>query len=436
MLPQTSNFFNSFSLLELAFNNKFIINHSYKIDPLDFVMSFFDMMNQDCFTWDGWAKRFFISTNTLCSANGLTAKFGFRYIFFFKALLKKALVYSQTQLSNPPPIAFKFNHIWVTDSTCLSMPESLHGIFPGANNQFGSYSTARIQLTMDLLTDQIHKLDICSFRNNDQSYSSDVLGYVKKGDLVIRDLGYFAIDVFKALEKKEAKFISKLRYGMVIRDNQGLRMNLLKKLKLAFNSGVSHVDWHILMSNKKIPVRLIAVKCDSKVASQKVRKAENDRQPKVNHGPEYMEMQGYHILITNIEKDEIDLKDIWELYRLRWRIEVVFKCWKSKLNLEKLFKNKTMKNYSVPYCMLYLALTKIVICHNSMFVPLRNKIRNKKGIPNLSMLKYYDIMANEFHLISGRSSHFISKFLAAFSIYKRDINRKTHLEMLYMLNSS
>ena len=435
MLPQISKFFNSFSLLELAFNAKFIKNHSYKIDPNSFLMSFFEVMNDGYFSWEVWAKQFCILSDTVCSSNGLVAKFGFRYISFYKALLEKALVFTQSKSFNSPRISKKFKHIWITDSSCLAMPDSLYKIFPGSRNHIKSFAIARIQLTMDLITDQIFKLDISSFRNNDQSYSDDVLNYASNGDLVIRDLGYFVIDVFRELNERKVEFISKMKYGLNIYDVEETKINLAKKLKDAFNTGASYVDWSIRMSDKKIPVRLIVVKCNPKTTDKKVRKARKDRQQNANHSPDYMEIQGYHILITNIEDDEISIEDIWTLYRLRWRIEIVFKCWKSKLNLDKLFKHKITKNYSVPYCMLYLALTKIVLCHNSMFGPLSRRIVNKKGVPQLSMLKYYHFLAKEFDKIKHKSHSFISQFIIEYASYKKNSISKTHFEMLYMLNS-
>ena len=436
MLPQISKFFDSFSILELAFSEKFLINHSSKINPLYFVISFFDIMNQDHFTWEGWSKRFYLISKTSCTPNGLIAKFGFRYIPFFKALLKKALGFSSIGSSVPPPIAQCFKRIWITDSTCISMPDSLHKIFPGASNQSGCYATAKLQLTMDLITDEIHGLDICSFRNNDQSYSKNILNYVNEGDLVIRDLGYFVTDIFKQLDQNKVKFISKIRYDLNIYNLQNEPFDLLKKLRDAFSSGASYVDWSIRISKKKIPVRLLAVRCNQQNAFKKNKRAVNDRQPRVNHNEEYMELLGYHILITNIEKDKLTVNDIWSLYKLRWRIEVIFKCWKGRLNLEKLFRNITIKNYSIIYCMLLLALTKIVICHNRIYIKIRNEVLNDQGIPNISILKFYDIVTKEIHLINGKSKKFLIQYFSRFSTYQNTKTRKTHFEMLYMLNSS
>ena len=42
----------------------------------------------------------------------------------------------------------------------------------------------------------------------------------------------------------------------------------------------------------------------------------------------------YHIYITNIQKDILNVKDIAELYGARWNIELLFKEPKSKYALE------------------------------------------------------------------------------------------------------
>ena len=54
----------------------------------------------------------------------------------------------------------------------------------------------------------------------------------KKGDLIIRDPGYFVLEVFGKITDKGAFFISKLRYGIYVYDNNGKIIdfnNLLKK---------------------------------------------------------------------------------------------------------------------------------------------------------------------------------------------------------------
>ena len=47
-----------------------------------------------------------------------------------------------------------------------------------------------------MLSDSFQCFKLIPFTNNEQSLAS-FIGYAKKGDLIIRDLGYFVLKVFK-----------------------------------------------------------------------------------------------------------------------------------------------------------------------------------------------------------------------------------------------
>lgn len=47
------------------------------------------------------------------------------------------------------------------------------------------------------------------------------------------------------------------------------------------------------------------------------------------------QMCGYHIWITNAPKEYLPKESAREFYSLRWQIEIIFKIWKSILNIEK-----------------------------------------------------------------------------------------------------
>ena len=66
------------------------------------------------------------------------------------------------------------------------MPKILNEVFPGSHSKKGDAATAKIQLTMELKSDVLHKMDLKSFRDNDQSYAFDIFDLAKAGDLVTR----------------------------------------------------------------------------------------------------------------------------------------------------------------------------------------------------------------------------------------------------------
>src|SRR6188472_4555827 len=116
-----------------------------------------------------------------------------------------------------------------------------------------------------------------AFTNNDQSASGDIVGEICKGDLVIRDLGYFAIAVFERIIKARAHFISRVKYGITITDEQG-KLILMKDL-LKHRRGVDR--WVFIGKEKKVWVRLVMLPVPAARAAEKIRKAKKDRDARI-----------------------------------------------------------------------------------------------------------------------------------------------------------
>src|SRR5437763_6344053 len=58
------------------------------------------------------------------------------------------------------------------------------------------------------------QLSLDAYSDNDQGASGRVIPLLKKGDLLIRDMGYSVLQVFKQIIDNEAFFISRLHYGL------------------------------------------------------------------------------------------------------------------------------------------------------------------------------------------------------------------------------
>ncbi len=69
---------------------------------------------------------------------------------------------------------------------------------------------ACLQFEFDLKSGHVTDLDITASNRPDVKDALELLDNVKKGDLVIRDLGYYAFNSFINILKKEAFFISRL----------------------------------------------------------------------------------------------------------------------------------------------------------------------------------------------------------------------------------
>jgi len=57
---------------------------------------------------------------------------------------------------------------------------------------------------------------------------------------------------------------------------------------------------------------------------------------RVHHSKEYYEQLGYSLYITTESEAQFRAEQIAKVYGWRWRIESIFKCWKSQFHLQRL----------------------------------------------------------------------------------------------------
>ena len=191
----------------------------------------------------------------------------------------------------------------------------------------------------DLKNGSWQNLEFTKVTQNDQGYSNNTLERINEGDLHIRDLGFITKTYLKGVIDKGAFFLNRLPPQWVSSDCQtGERIDW-KQLgqKVNCNNG-SHLDTRVSIQNGKdsFQCRLIAVAVPEKIWVERIRKAQ---QKAKNHGTSlseaYKVRQRFSIFITNADEKTLTATDIVQLYRLRWQVELIFKVWKSLLNIHK-----------------------------------------------------------------------------------------------------
>ena len=227
------------------------------------------------------------------------------------------------------PALQPFQRVLVEDSTCIALDPSLAEAFPSSYTKGAPAATARLQLRVDLKQEQTTAFHIGSYRDNDSSYAGAILEQAQPGDLVVRDLGYFTLPTLQALADQGAFFLSRLRYGVIIGDPAtGERMDLLKQGGEL--QGKDTIDLSVTIgAETPVPVRLVGQRVPEAVAAERRRKARRDRHTKANHSADYMRGLGWNFFVTNVGPHRWTVEDAVAVYRLRWRIEIVFKTLKS-----------------------------------------------------------------------------------------------------------
>ena len=83
-------------------------------------------------------------------------------------------------------------------------------------------------------------------------------------------------------------------------------------------------------------MRLVAQPVPEAVANQRRRRARSNRDRRLNPGAEHLYLLGWNIFVTNVPRSVWPAKVLQPIYRVRWRIEIIFKAWKSHLGLRQL----------------------------------------------------------------------------------------------------
>lgn len=284
-----------------------------------------------------------------------------------------------------------FKRVLVQDSTCCALHPRLANVFPGSTNQTGKRNAVlKIQAVYDLLNETLLHFSLSGFTRNDQRAAADILQIARPGDLLLRDLGYFVIQVLHKLIQSKVFFLSRLRGATRLYDPQTLRrFDLLAHLRKfgRFDGTLCIAAQH------KLPIRLLAVAVPDAVANQRRRKAKNKADRRCHPSKDQLELLGWEILITNVPQQVWSSDTACQVYGLRWRIEIVFKAWKRHFRLTDLPAGSPEQ----VQIFLYARLLLITMCR-VVFAPLLLRTQLPHA-PEISLLRAAQFFSDFSYLI-------------------------------------
>jgi Transposase DDE domain len=369
-------------LYSLAQNTGFIQRKPQKINPVNFLVSFFIMVLTGARSLSAFASTIGLVSGYCVSKQAVAKRIKQPLILFLKSVLAQVLSHNINIKAKPvyQHLSATFNRILLQDSTTIKLNTKLAGYFPGSRNQTGKkFAILKIQAIYDLLSESFFNFSLSAFTRNDQKASSDILSILKAGDLVIRDLGYFVLANLGLIQSKGAFFISRLHFGVSVFKPEGSTpFDLLKALKKN-----NFLDINVCIGKKeKLPVRLIAIRLPENIASQRRRKAKNNRDRRFNPSKERLVLLGWNIFVLNVNGDVLNPEQVAQLYNCRWRIEIIFKSWKSHFSITNVPNASAIRVKSY----IYATLIFITIFQSYIFVDLF-KQRIKQAGNQLSLLK-------------------------------------------------
>jgi hypothetical protein len=420
---------------DLAFETGFALRQARKITATAFVTSFFQMMICGKFSLRLWATNLTRLTGSCISFQAVAKKLDYRQESFFHALFQKALMAKMHESLNfkVNGLLQSFRRVILEDSTCFKLPKGLFEFFPGPRLPHGRMASGRLQLRIDLTHHNFESIAIQSYCQNDLSFAKDILNTLQKGDLVIRDLGYWSIPAFAKIIQLKAFFLSRLRLdAMVICPSTLHPIDLVSFLKKKDRLGIHQVDTPVLLGGKDhIPVRLIAIKLNDDQAQKRRRMAKSQRHKDSPISEQAYYLMSWNLFVTNVESKVWDVQSVYKAYNLRWHIEMIFKCWKSNFNFTTFFRHCYGRNPVKPEIILLLILTWFALVYMPRFNSCANTVWNKYH-KILSPFRFADFISTQLYLLLPLNIHKAIPQIAYHCCYDKRKDRLNHFEKTYM----
>jgi hypothetical protein len=331
VLGSLTTWFEPHALDALARQTGFSRRTPRKLTPLIFVQAAVLLVTQSAVSLRRWAVLAGLLGQGCLSKQALWERLRAPAVAFLQAVLAHLLARrAQPHRALRPAALASFRRVLVQDSTTIPLTPKLAAAFPGARNQRGAQcGLLKIQALYDLLAQRFVSFRLSSFRRNDQAAAPDVMAVVRPGDLVLRDLGYFVTASFQQIAQAGAYFLSRLRLDTGLTDPRtGQPLNLLGQLRRQ-----GQFDGAVLLGAAQLRVRLVAVKLPEAVAAERRRKAKANRDHRCRPNARTLALLGWAIFVTNVPAEVWSARTVAEGYGLRWRIETIFKAWKSHFRM-------------------------------------------------------------------------------------------------------
>ena len=272
--------------------------------------------------------------------------------------------------------------ILIEDASGQVMSKSNADAFPAHGNHHGKTAGVKIDLAFDLLTGSIVSHSLQAATEQDKTIGKEFITEVRRGDLVLRDMGYFSLSEFTAIELREAWWLTRLPLttGVMLGDGRSLE----KYLK-SFPGDIIDLDVSVGAQGKKC--RLVAMRAAPEVtAARRAERRKKARESGKNPCPKGLIRDGWHLMLTNLKKAQAKVSQLAAIYRARWAVEIQFRAWKQALNLGKALNRKSNEHH-------LQALVLAGMIAHQLGMRIAQRIGSMVGRARLSYEKLYDLLA-------------------------------------------
>jgi hypothetical protein len=220
----------------------------------------------------------------------------------------------------------RFTAVYLQDSTVISLPKEHRSLWPGCGGN-ASAAALKVQVRWDLTRGGLDGLILEPGRRPDQRTALPPEA-LPAGSIGIADLGYFEVATLAGLAARQVFFLSRIQQGTAVFDAQGQRLDLWRWLesvrgRTVFERAIG------LGTRHRLGGRLVAFRCPPHVVRKRIARLEREATRKGRVvSPEQRRACRWTVLVTNASAEQLSCQEAYDLYRVRWQIELLFKLWK------------------------------------------------------------------------------------------------------------
>jgi hypothetical protein len=413
-----------FSLVGLARQTGFQRRSPQKLTPLVFLQSCLLILLPESASLRNWAIVIGLVKTITYSKQALFKRLHTGALLFVQGVLGAFLARASLGVHRVlHPALERFPRVIIQDSVVLTLSPKLAACFPGARNQAGPQGAMiRVQTLLDVKHERFIHFWHSAFIHNDAKAAPEGLELLRPGDLLLRDLGYFVLSVLRQLMDRGIKFLSRWKIDACLFNLTGQPLGLVGALR--------HQGWLdqevLLGAKEQLKVRLVALPVPEAEANRRRRLAKQNRRyrPSAKH----LFLLSWNLYVTNVGREVWSAKVVGQVYKLRWRVETIFKAWKSHFELEHVPAGSPEQVQVLLYArLLFIGLFEV---YYLAWWDYRLQWQPK---PPISLLKLAALMrvcvAELLHIIQPRVDEALAKQIAYHCTYEQR-QRKHFIDML------
>lgn len=288
----------------------------------------------------------------------------------------------------------RFGHIWVLDTTTISLPAALAEVWPGCGGRPGQGEAAvKVAVAYDLVTGQLGGPCLQAGRVPDRA--TPLLAPAPSGataggaGLSVRDLGFFSLAQLAREQAHGGAWLTRLMAGVTVIDADGIHWR--QPDLLAAQSG-EVVDLPVrLGATAALPARLLAKRVPAALARQRRRRLRREARKKGQVvSADRLALAEWTVLVTSCSPTELTLEEALALLRARWHIEQLFDLWKTHGGLDRSASAKPWRILAEVYAKLIALVIQHWLC-----------LHGDWAAPNHSLVKAAQVVRRTVALLAA-----------------------------------